>query len=346
MTTQHALRIGELGVDDRERWDAFVDTCDEASFFHRAGWQRVIEEVFAHRTWFLYAERNGQIEGVLPLAQIKSRLFGNNLMSLPFCVYGGVAAGSEEAAELLTQSAREKAEALGVDALEMRNRRRCHPDWPHKDLYVTFRKELDPDPEQNLKNIPRKQRAMVRKGIKAGLESGWDDDIDRLYDAYSQSVHALGTPVFSRRLFSTLRDEFGDDCRILTITKDGRTIASVMSFYFRDEVLPYYGGGMAEARTVKGNDFMYWELMRRSTEEGIRIFDYGRSKQGAGSYSFKKNWGFEPEPLHYEYHLVRAQEIPEVNPNNPKYQMFIKLWRKLPLGMTQWLGPHIVRNLG
>lgn len=346
MTAQNALTIGELGVADRERWDTFVDTCGEASFFHRAGWQRVIEEAFGHRTWFLYAERNGQIEGVLPLAQIKSRLFGNNLMSLPFCVYGGVAASNEEATELLTRTAQEKAETLGVDALEMRNRHRRHPGWPHKDLYVTFRKELDPDPEQNLKNIPRKQRAMVRKGIKAGLESGWDDGIDRFYDAYSQSVHALGTPVFSRKLFSILRDEFGDDCRILTITKDGRTIASVMSFYFRDEVLPYYGGGMAEARSVKGNDFMYWELMRHSTEEGIRIFDYGRSKQGAGSYSFKKNWGFEPEPLHYEYHLVRAQEIPEVNPNNPKYQMFIKLWRKMPLGMTQWLGPHIVRNLG
>ncbi|MCF6209970.1 MAG: peptidoglycan bridge formation protein FemAB, partial [Gammaproteobacteria bacterium] len=172
MTAQPALTIGELGVADHERWDAFVNTCNEASFFHRAGWQRVIEEAFGHRTWFLYAERNGQIEGVLPLAQIKSRLFGNNLMSLPFCVYGGVAASNEEAAELLTQSAREKAEALGVDALEMRNRHRRHPGWPHKDLYVTFRKELDPDPEQNLKNIPRKQRAMVRKGIKAGLESG------------------------------------------------------------------------------------------------------------------------------------------------------------------------------
>ena len=346
MTTQDTLSIGELGSADCERWDAFVDTCGEATFFHRAGWQRVIEEVFGHRTWFLYAERNGQIEGVLPLAQIRSRLFGNNLMSLPFCVYGGVAANNEEAADLLIHTAQNKAETQGVDALEMRNRNRRHPEWEHKDLYVTFRKEIDPDPEQNLKNIPRKQRAMVRKGIKAGLESDWDDDSDRFYNAYSQSVHALGTPVFSRRLFTVLRDEFGDDCRVLTITKDGRTVASVMNFYFRDEVLPYYGGGTSEARALKGNDFMYWELMRRSAEEGIRVFDFGRSKQGAGSYSFKKNWGFVPEPLHYEYHLVKAKEVPEVNPNNPKYQMFIKLWRKLPLGMTQWLGPHIVRNLG
>lgn len=340
------LTIRELSSADKFRWDAFVQACPDATFFHRAGWQRVIEEAFGHPTWFLYAERDGKIEGVLPLAQINSRLFGNSLMSLPFCVYGGVVANSAEAMQKLTDAAQQKAESLNVDALEMRNQKSQHPDWAHKDLYVTFRKEIDPDNEVNLKNIPRKQRAMVRKGIKAGLEGAWDDDIDRFYSAYSQSVHALGTPVFSRKLFTTLIDEFGEDCRILTITKEGRTIASVMNFYFRNEVLPYYGGGTSEARALKGNDFMYWELMSRSAEQGIEIFDFGRSKNGAGSYSFKKNWGFEPTPLHYEYHLVKAHSIPEVNPNNPKYQMFIKLWRKMPLGMTQWLGPHIVRNLG
>lgn len=346
MMAKPALELGELSADDFERWDAFVESCDEATFFHRAGWKRVIGEAFGHPTIFLYVERVGQIEGILPLAQVKSRIFGNNLMSLPFCVYGGVAANSEEAFNLLIDAAREKAGSLGVDALEMRNRHQRHPGWAHKDLYVTFRKQIDPDPEQNLKNIPRKQRAMVRKGIKADLVSSWDDGIERFYDAYSQSVHALGTPVFSRKYFRLLRDEFGDDCRILTITKDDHTVASVMSFYFRDEVLPYYGGGTTEARKLKGNDFMYWELMRRSAEEGLRVFDFGRSKQGAGSYNFKRNWGFVPVPLHYEYHLVKATEVPEVNPNNPKYQIFIKLWRKMPLGMTQWLGPHIVKNLG
>ncbi len=346
MTQQNGLVLRELVPAEAPRWDAFVEACPEATFFHRSGWQQVIEEAFGHPTTFLYAEREGEIQGVLPLAQIDSRLFGNNLMSLPFCVYGGVAACEPVAADLLIRAAQERAEALGVDALELRHRRRQCPDWPHKDLYVTFRKEIDLDPEQNLKNIPRKQRAMVRKGIKAGLEAEWDRDIERFYDAYSQSVHALGTPVFSRRYFSQLLQTFGDDARILTITKAGRTVASVLNFYFRDEVLPYYGGGTSEARALKGNDFMYWELMRRSAEQGLRIFDFGRSKAGTGAYSFKKNWGFEPEPLHYEYHLVKAGEVPEINPMNPKYQIFIKLWRKMPLGMTQLLGPHIVKNLG
>ncbi|HHI94744.1 MAG TPA: FemAB family PEP-CTERM system-associated protein [Gammaproteobacteria bacterium] len=339
-----------------QRWDAFVEACPEATFFHRAGWKKAIEAGMGHRAHFLYAERNGAIEGVLPLGHVKSFLFGNALMSAPFCVYGGVAAHSDAARVALHKAAEELARRLGVDYLEMRNAQfaRIEPpesqlpneDWLEKELYVTFRKEIDADAEKNLLSIPRKQRAVVRKGIKAGLVSEIDTDIQRFYDAYAQSVRNLGTPVFPKKFFSVLRDVFGEHCEVLTVVKDGRLISSVMSFYFRDEVLPYYGGGTSEARAVKGNDFMYWELMRRAGERGIRVFDYGRSKMGTGSYSFKKNWGFEPEPLKYEYLLVKASEIPDVNPLNPKYQLFINAWKRLPLPVSKFVGPFISRNLG
>jgi FemAB-related protein (PEP-CTERM system-associated) len=119
-----------------------------------------------------------------------------------------------------------------------------------------------------------------------------------------------------------------------------------MSFYFRDEVLPYYAGDDEAARDLAANDFKYWELMRRACERGLKTFDYGRSKQGTGSYSFKKNWGFEPAPLHYEYRLYKRESIPQNNPNNRKYQWMIRTWRKLPLPVANWLGPFIVRSLG
>lgn len=342
-----SVEIKQLTDQDSQRWDAFVEQAAGATFFHRAGWKQVIEQAFGHKVYLFYAEQDGQIQGILPLGHVKSLLFGNTLSSMPFCVYGGVVAEDDAVRQALEQAAIELAQQLGVDSLEFRNQSQLHDDWPAKrDLYVTFKKEIDPDSEQNLKNIPRKQRAMVRKAIKAGLESSWDSGIERFYDAYSQSVHALGTPVFSKRYFQILKDVFVDDCRILTITKEGRLIASVMNFYFRDQVLPYYGGGTAEARAVKGNDFMYWEVMRHSCEQGIRVFDYGRSKVGTGSYSFKKNWGFEPQPLHHEYVLIKADEVPDINPLNPKYRLFINTWKKLPLSMTRLIGPLIVKNLG
>ncbi len=345
-TVQADVTVRTLTDADRARWDAFVATHPDATFFHRAGWKRVIEDAFGHRTHFLLAERMGDLVGVLPLAEIRSRLFGHSLGSLPFCAYGGIVADDTVAGRALDDAAQALARQLQVGALEYRNRTAQHADWPTKDLYVTFRKAIEPEVEANLNAIPRKQRAMVRKGIKAGLAGEIDADTGRFFQAYSSSVHRLGTPVFSKKYFRLLKAEFGDDCEVLTIVLDGQIIASVMSFYFRDEVLPYYGGGTDAARAVAGNDFMYWELMRRACERGLKVFDFGRSKRGTGSFDFKKNWGFEPTPLHYEYFLVRDAEVPEINPLNPKYRLFIQAWKKMPLALANAIGPHIVRNLG
>jgi FemAB-related protein (PEP-CTERM system-associated) len=211
---------------------------------------------------------------------------------------------------------------------------------------VTFRRELAPDEEGNLKAVPRKQRAMIRKGQQAGLVSERDQDLDRFYPVFAESYRNLGTPVLGRRYFDALLEVFGPQAQVLTILDGSVPVASVLSFRFRDEILPYYGGGTDAARANKANDFMYWEVLRRALEEGVRVFDFGRSKEGTGSYRFKKHWGFEPEPLAYQYHLVRAKTLPDVNPLNPKYQRMIATWQRLPLGVTRLVGPWIARNLG
>lgn len=340
------MQVKQLDASDAARWDAFVASCAEATFFHRAGWKKVIEEGLGHRCYFLYAEREGKIQGVLPLGHVNSRLFGNAIASLPFCVYGGAAVVSEDARNALYREAQRLAAELGVDYLELRNLKPQRSDWPSKDLYVTFRSEIDPDPEKNMLAIPRKQRAMVRKGIKNELAGEIDDNVDRFFEAYARSVHYLGTPVNSKNYYRMLKQVFGEDCEVLTITKDGRTVSSVLSFYFRDEVLPYYGGGTSEARELAANDFMYWELMRRACERGIKVFDFGRSKKGTGSYSFKEHWGFEPQPLHYEFCLLGARELPDINPLNPKYQLFIKLWKAMPFSLSKMIGPLLAKDLG
>ena len=339
-----------LQPQDYARWDAFVRACPEATFFHLSGWQKVIEQSFGIKTWFYYVQQDGQIQGVLPLAEIKSRLFGHSLGAMPFCVYGGVATVDEGARILLDDAADKLARELGVGHLEYRGMKRAHPDDPSfhtKELYVTFRKEISADDEANLNAIPRKQRAMVRKGIKLGLKGVVEDNVDRMFEAYAHSVLRLGTPVFPKKYFALLQQTFGDECEVRSIyTSDDRLVASVLSFYWRDEVVPYYGGGMDLAREVAGNDFMYWNLMQAAAARGCRIFDYGRSKLGTGAYDFKKNWGFTAEPLPYEYKLYASDKLPDNNPLNPKYQLFIKMWKKLPLPVANFLGPYIVRNLG
>ena len=344
------LTVKQLDPADQacaKRWDSFVLSCPQATFFHRAGWQSLIRRVFRHKTHFLFAEENGEIQGVLPLAHVNSLLFGNALVALPFAVYGGVAASNETAAAMLEQRAQEIAAQLKVDHLEFRNVQPRHPDWPTQDLYVTFRKEIFADEEANMLAIPRKQRAMVRKGIKNGLLSCIDSDVDRFFALYADNVHRHGTPAMPKRYFSELMSEFGQDCEVLTVTSaDGRLLSSVMSFYFRDEVLPYYAGDDESARELAANDFKYWELTRRSCARGLKVFDYGRSKRGTGSFAFKKNWGFVATPLHYEYRLYKGDAIPQNNPSNAKYKMMIAAWRRMPIRLANWLGPFVVRNLG
>lgn len=331
---------------DAAAWDEFTASCDAATFFHLFGWRRVVAEAFGHEPYYLLAERQGTVCGVLPLFHLRSWLFGNALISVPFCVYGGVLAIDHQAVEALAARAMELARELDVDYVELRHQEQ-QLSWPVKDeLYVTFRKPISASREENLQAIPRKQRAMIRRAEKAELTSYTTDDTAILYAMYSESVRNLGTPVFSRKYFGLLQEEFGSRCETTIVMSDEVPVAGVMSFYFKDQVLPYYGGGTRAARALSANDFLYWQVMCRAAERGVRIFDYGRSKIGTGSYRFKKHWGFAPQPLQYEYGLVRASEIPDISPANPRYSMFIGMWKKLPLPVTRLIGPVIARNLG
>ncbi len=274
-------------------------------------------------------------------------MFGHALVSLPFCVYGGPAAADGDAESALIDAAVELARSLRVQHLELRNRDVKRPQWPRQDLYVTFRKPIVADADANLRAIPRKQRAMVRKGISHGLRGEIDATPERFFELYADNVHRHGTPPLARRYFARLVSAFGDACEVLTVTDaGGRPVSGVVSFYFRDEVLPYYAGDTAQARDLAANDFKYWDLMRRAADRGARVFDYGRSKQGTGSFDFKKNWGFAPSPLAYEYQLLARDDVPQNNPLNPKYRAFIALWRKLPRPVVNALGPLLTRNLG
>jgi FemAB-related protein (PEP-CTERM system-associated) len=343
--------VRSLDAAGEAAWDRFVETMPAGTFFHRSGWAKVIATAFGHATHYIFTERDGAITGVLPLARVKTLLFGDALISVPFCVYGGPLAADAESQAALIAHAEDLLVRTGASALEFRQlatgQETPAEGWTERpDLYVTFRKAIVADHDRNMKAIPRKQRAMVRKGIQNGLTSVANRDPGVLHRVYAESVRNLGTPVFSRRYFQVLMDVFGDAADIVTILDKDVPVASVMNFYFRDEVLPYYGGGTAAARGRAGNDFLYWETMRRAADRGCLMFDFGRSKIGTGSFSFKHNWGFEPEKLHYRFRLKPGGTIPDHNPLNPKYRMFIAAWKRLPLPVANILGPFIVRGVG
>ena len=332
---------------DASAWDAFVRAAPDGTFFHRFAWRSLLRDVFGLDPRYLVVEREGRIAGVLPLVHQKSLLFGRSLISTPFCMQGGPLADDAAAVTALDQAAVALMAELKVPVLEYRGRTASRAGWLAKrDLYATFARSLSASDEDNLKAIPRKQRAVVRKTLGGALTAGMDDGIDVHFQIYSESMRNLGTPMFPKRWFAALRKAFGEDCDVIVIRDGCEPVSAVMNFYHNGTVLPYYGGGTAGARRSGANDLLYWEVMRRAALRGCRRFDFGRSKAGTGAFAFKKNWGFEPEWLEYEYKLAPGAELPEKNPNNPKYAMMISVWKKLPLPLANFLGPFLVGGLG
>ena len=350
MTAPAVRAIALSDVKDRERFDAFVREAAYGTAFHLTAWGRAIAAGVGQAPHYLVAEANGAIAGVLPLIHQKSALFGSSLVSNAFAVYGGPLAEDEAANRALDEAAWALAQKLGTPVLEYRDQHRLRPDWPGKtETYATFRRLLFADSEANMKAIPRKQRAEVRRSLDFGLDTrvGRDDRaLAEHFAVYSESVRNLGTPVFSPKLFRALAEFYGEDCDVLTVSKGGVPYASVLSLYFRGEVLPYYGGGTGGARALRANDHMYWMLMEHAREKGCTSFDFGRSKVGTGAYSFKKNWGFEPTPLAYEFRLAEGREMPDINPLNPKYRLMVESWSRMPLWLANRLGPMLSRGLG
>ena len=338
--------VSVAGDADGADWQRWLETRSDATVFHDWSWRRVLTEAFDHRPHYLIARRKGRIVGVLPLVEVRTLLFGHSLVSLPFCPYAGPLAEDRSVHDALDAHAETIGRACGVDFIEYRSLGDSHRDWPRQDLYVTFRKAIADNDEANLAAIPRKQRAMVRKGIRNALRSD-TGDLDAFFELFADNVHRHGTPPHRKRFFELILEAFEDRAEVLVVRDNRREpVSAVLTLYHRDEVLPMHAGDALRARDLAANDFKYWELMRRAVARGCRVFDYGRSKRGTGPFDFKRNWGFEPTPLTYEYLLLGSDTIPQNNPLNPRYRLLIALWRRLPRPVVDTLGPYLVRGLG
>ncbi len=327
-------------------WDAFVRSTPGGSPFHLLAWRRAVERTFHHRPHYLIAERAGGLEGVLPLFEVRGLFGGRGLVSVPYGVYGGICASSMAAREALVEGARQLALRTKADYVELRHRIGQELDLPTKSLYVSFSRPIAPTEEENLSAIPRKQRRMTRQGAKHGLRPEFGmHHLDRFYDIYAHSVHSLGSPVFPRRLFHAISQEFGKECELLTIWKDSTPVSGVLTILFEDQVLPYYGGARQEALPLAVNDFMYWELLCHAAKAGYRSFDFGRSREGTGAYNFKRHWGFEPVRLPYQYVLLKGGRIPDLSPSNPKMRVAVEAWKRIPLPLTKLVGPALTKYL-
>lgn len=338
--------------DEAQRIEAFVAAHADGTPFHRPVWLAAVARGTGNRAMALVAERGGAICAYLPLNEIHSPLFGRVLASSGFAVGGGLLAMPGCDTDAMFTAAEELALRLSCPTIELRGG--CLPqdraDWAFRqDSHCGFVLPLADDDEAQLTAIPRKQRAEVRKGlqIKMTVEVGTSaQDRAAHYAVYAESVRNLGTPVFPRALFDAVLDGFGEDAEILTVRHEGQPVASVLSLYHGGAVMPYWGGGTWDARRLRANDRMYYELMLHARRRGATHFDFGRSKTNSGAYHFKRNWGFEPEPLSYANWTAPGAQKRDADPTSAKHAAQIAVWQRLPLSVANRVGPWIARGLG
>jgi FemAB-related protein (PEP-CTERM system-associated) len=337
------LRVEANPPDDA--WDVYVRANPDATLFHGRTWQRVLERTFpGYRPCHRIAWRGDAVCGVLPLFQVPALPFGSSLVSTPLGVYGGACADDDETALALIEDAAAHGRRIGARYVELRHERAIG-SLPTKDLYVCFKREIQPDHQANLMAIPGKQRRGIRIAEKHGLlaRSGGTELLAPFYDVYTRNLRSLGSPAFPRKLFEILFEEYGTQSRIFGVFKGDVMTSGSFTFFYRDRVMPYYSASTPEGMTASTNECMYWSIMCHAADHGFKIFDFGRSKKDSGSYHFKRHWGFTPTPLPYQYHLSGQREMPNLSPNNPKFALVIRAWRRMPLGLTRWLGPRLSR---
>jgi len=342
------IEIQRAGSEDQTAWDRFVDASRSATFFHRHAWAEVIRECFGHRPEYLLARRGGQIAGILPLMHKSSPLFGQALISTPFLSYGGVATDDPAVRQALESHAVQLAEELCVHYLELRNKGPRRDDGhPLATQFVTFRKDIPQDIGQIIHSVPAKgRRHDLKRCQRQGLVFEAPGRIEDFYEVLAESFRNLGTPIFPTRYFEKILAAFPQETEVCIVKKDGRPISAALVFSFRDHVQPFYAGGKRSARPVHANDFLFLNIMLRARARGYAAFDFGRSKVGSGGYAYKSHWGFEAEPLAYEYRLIRGKHLPDISPWNPKYKHMIALWQRLPLVIANVLGPRISGHFG
>lgn len=319
----------------------------QGSLYHLPGWLELIESQFGHETYTVFSHQNGRINGLLPVVRLKSRLFGDYMVSLPFFNYGGACAESPWLEKELMGRAGQFAGQLGVSHVEFRDTVERDFPGPVRSHKVAMVRSLPVDPDALWAEIGSKRRAQVRRSLKEGarIAVGGPELLDAFYNVFSRNMRDLGTPVYSKRFFRAILDRFPENAQLMVISLGEAPAAAGFLLGYRDRMEIPWASSLRATNRYGVNMLLYWEVLRRAIEQGYTTFDFGRSTRDGGTYRFKRQWGAEPRPLYWYYWLREGVSVPELNPDNPRFAPAIRAWKRLPVSVTRLIGPMIVKSL-
>ena len=346
------VTVREVQDSELSMWDAYVSGKSQSSVYHFSAFKGVIESSFGHHTYYFAAfNKLGNICGVLPAVELKSRLFGHFIVSLPYFTYGAALADSDAIADVLYQALFDAAKTSGAEHVELRAtmlQSSLQQDMPAKLSKVSMVRSLPNSAEQLWDDVGTKVRAQIKKAqrFELTIKFGQLELLDDYYHVFAENMRDLGTPVYSKMFFkelitSSLKDSF----EIGVVYFEGKPVSTCFLMSHKGMMEIPWASALNSVNHMNVNMYMYWEILQRAIEKGNKFFDFGRSSKDAGTYRFKKQWGAEPQQLYWYYWLPNGGEMPELNPNNPKYKLLIAIWQRLPVWFTKLIGPPVVKYL-
>ncbi len=340
------MRIIQCDEKHRRAWDEFALRSSRSNIGHLYAWKKIIREGLGHDTVFLMAIDGDRVRAILPLAFIKTWWGTRFCVSLPWIDYSGICSDDESAAKEIAEHAEELARRRNAEFVEFRSVEPLLVGAPLRNDKVTFRLELDKDPEVIWKKFDAKLRNQIRKSEKSGLDIKifGAEKLDDFYRIFSWKMRDLGTPVWGKRFFANILTELSDSAKIILVFKEKAPIAGGLLLAFKDMLYVPSASSYNEYLKFCPNHALYWQVIKYGCENGYRRFDFGRSTWNSPTFNFKKQWVSPPIQLNWQYSLIKTDKVPAMNPDNPKYKTVISLWRKLPLWLTNYLGPKVIRN--
>jgi FemAB-related protein (PEP-CTERM system-associated) len=342
------MKVIQLTKDHEAQWDDFVEHHPRATMYHLVGWKTVFESVFNYRSFYLLAMNDrGEIEGILPMFQMADIFQRKYLVSNPFSNFAGVCANTPDTESALVEQAIKIAGEINAQYVEFRQlESRLNHDLPGKDSFVTLMLKLPASSDAVMKSLSSRNRNKIRKAEKSNFETDLGMHyLDEFYDIYGKNLRHLGTPVFPLAMFKAVAQIFASRVELLVLKLNGKPVSGMFLFKFKKMISEPWVASLREYNKIYVNNFLYWQAIDYACRHGFEIFDFGRSTIDAGTYVFKAQWGAEPVPLRYQYHLNKARAIPIVDAVNNKYQIAIDIWKRLPLAFTNFVGPKLVRYL-
>lgn len=350
-TDNHGVHISLLKPEQPEAmqaWNRYAADNPAASIYHRAEWRELIHATFGHEGHYFQAvdTATGKIVGILPLIRLKSRLFGDFLVSMPYFNYGGAVADSPDIEKLLMDAANAQAVELGVTHIEYRDDI-PRPGFPVRTDKVNMILSLADHEDKLWQGFTPKLRAQIRRPQRENpqVQFGGEELLEDFYRVFARNMRDLGTPVYGKSLFRNILRIFPEQSCIVVVRLSKRAVAAAFLLGQRDTLEIPWASTVRDVNHLSMNMLMYWEVLRFAIRNNYRYFDFGRSSKKSGTYRFKQQWGAISKPLYWHYWLTGGGDMPSLNPNNPKYALVIAAWKRLPIPLTKWIGPKIVKNL-